>query len=369
MKTIVWGRIVTASLLALLCGCSSTSETGQGGGGAGGSGTTTSSSTGTTTGTLTAPPEGDATYAAVSAAEAFLATLTDTQKSAAQFAFADSDQTTHWSNLPTGLFARNGVKLGDMTDAQKTALFALLAKLLSASGYDQVMATIGADEALKQSSSGGNLTFGEAEYFVSILGTPAAQSPWRVQFGGHHLALNVTIVGANMTLAPSLTGAQPATYTLNGQTVRPQGAELDQAFALVGSLTAAQQAKAVIASTYMDLALGPGKDGVVLSPEGIVATDLTSDQRTMLIDLVQDRVGILNEEDAALRMAEIEANLDETYFAWAGPTAVGSAAYYRITGPTLAIEYAPQMLGGDAANHTHAMYRDPTNDYAAAWLK
>jgi hypothetical protein len=44
-----------------------------------------------------------------------------------------------------------------------------------------------------------------------------------LQFGGHHLALNVTIVGANGVLTPSLTGAQPTLYTLNGKTVRPLG--------------------------------------------------------------------------------------------------------------------------------------------------
>jgi hypothetical protein len=38
-------------------------------------------------------------------------------------------------------------------------------------------------------------------------------------------------------------------------------------------------------------------------------------------------------------------------------------AYYRIQGPHLVIEYAPQTLGGDPAMHVHTMYRDPTNDY------
>ena len=41
-------------------------------------------------------------------------------------------------------------------------------------------------------------------------------------------------------------------------------------------------------------------------------------------------------------MAEVKANLDDTYFAWAGPTTNGSGAYFRIQGPTVFIEYAPQ---------------------------
>ena len=53
------------------------------------------------------------------------------------------------------------------------------------------------------------------------------------------------------------------------------------------------------------------------------------------------------------------------FFAWSGPTTAGSAAYFRIQGPTLHIEYAPQ--GG--VNHIHTIYRDPTNDYGAKIAK
>jgi len=47
--------------------------------------------------------------------------------------------------------------------------------------------------------------------------------------------------------------------------------------------------------------------------------------------------------------------------AWSGPTTNGSAAYFRIQGPTLVIEYAPQ----GSVDHIHTIYRDPTNDYGA----
>ncbi|MCB0127574.1 MAG: DUF3500 domain-containing protein, partial [Caldilineaceae bacterium] len=75
------------------------------------------------------------------------------------------------------------------------------------------------------------------------------------------------------------------------------------------------------------------------------------------------RVGMLEEDDANAKMAEIEANLAETWFAWYGSTTNGDAAYYRIQGPTVFIEYSPQSMGGSAIDHIHAMFRDPTNDY------
>ena len=43
----------------------------------------------------------------------------------------------------------------------------------------------------------------------------------------HHLALNITIAGSQGVLAPSLTGAQPATFKLNGKPIRPLGSELE----------------------------------------------------------------------------------------------------------------------------------------------
>ena len=48
---------------------------------------------------------------------------------------------------------------------------------------------------------------------------------------------------------------------------------------------------------------------------------------------------------------------------WSGPAQNGSAAYFRIQGPKLVIEYAPQGMGGDPTLHIHTIYRDPTNDY------
>ena len=79
----------------------------------------------------------------------------------------------------------------------------------------------------------------------------------------------------------------------------------------------------------------------------------------MLLDLIREWASMMNDAYAEPRMAEITTNLPQTYFAWSGPTTNGSASYFRIQGPTLVIEYAPQ--GG--IDHIHTIYRDPTNDY------
>ena len=167
-------------------------------------------------------------------------------------------------------------------------------------------------------------------------------------------------------MTPSHTAAQPATYTVEGRTVRPLGAENDQAFALINALDGTARSKAILNYRVADLVLGPGQDGRTIQPEGLQATALTAAQQSMLLELIREWAGIVTDAYAEPRLADIKANLSQTYFAWSGPTASGSAAYFRIQGPTLVIEYAPQQGGVD---HIHTIYRDPTNDYGAKIAK
>jgi hypothetical protein len=209
--------------------------------------------------------------------------------------------------------------------------------------------------------------FGRDLFYISILGTPSEKAPWMLQFGGHHLALNVTIAGEAGVLTPTLTGAQPALYTVAGKTVRPLGQESDKATLLLNALDETQRKKAILDYHVGDLVLGPGQDGKTIQPEGLKASEMSERQRAMLLDVISEWTGIVHESAAAARMAEIRAGLNDTWFAWSGPTTAAPGqnitAYYRIQGPNLVIEYAPQRLGGDLSMHVHTMYRDPTNDY------
>jgi hypothetical protein len=150
---------------------------------------------------------------------------------------------------------------------------------------------------------------------------------------------------------------------VDGKTVRPLGAENDKAFALINALDEGQRKQAILNYKVANLVLGPGQDGKTIQPEGIPCTAMNASQQAMLLDLMGEWAGIVHEQAAAARMAEIKTKLSETWFAWSGPTTNGMPAYYRIQGPTLVIEYAPQPLGGDPTMHIHTIYRDPTNDY------
>jgi hypothetical protein len=313
-----------------------------------------------------------ATTNVVEAANAFLATLSPAEQAKVSFGFSSS-QKTGWSNLPSGIFKRNGLRFGDLKPVQRDAALKLVAAALSREGFQKVTEIMNGDEVLKNAGGGRTggrpsegIKFGLDEYYIALLGTPSASTPWLIQFGGHHLAINVTIVGESSVMTPSLPAAQPAKYVLNGQTVRPLGHENDKGFALIGALNPGQLKKAVLNYEIKDLVLGPGNDGKVIQPEGILASELDAKQQAMLLDIMHEWVGILNDEAANAKMAEIKANLAKTYFAWSGVTKNGGLAYYRIQGPTVIIEYAPQF--GDL-DHIHTIYRDPTNDYGAKLVK
>jgi hypothetical protein len=314
----------------------------------------------------------------VGAAQAVVATLDEAGRAKVQFPF-DGPQKARWSNLPSPMFQRTGLRMGDLTSTQRAAVMTLVSGALSRDGYRKVVDIMRGDEVLRrgQSStgagrgggrgrgSGGGPAFGEDEYYLAFVGTPSLTTPWMLQFGGHHLAINLTLGGSQATMAPSLPAAQPATYTVEGRTVRPLGNENDKAFALVNALDANQRSQAILTYRVADLVLGPGQDGRTVQPEGIRASALSAAQQTMLWELVREWAGMMNDAFAEPRMAEIRNNLRETYFAWSGPTTNGSAAYFRVQGPTLVIEYAPQ----NSVDHIHTIYRDPTNDYGAKFAR
>jgi Protein of unknown function (DUF3500) len=307
------------------------------------------------------------TARAVAAANTFLDALDAKQREKALLEFG-SPKRAGWSNLPVTMVPRNGVRLGDLTKAQRAAAMDAVAAVLSKEGYQKVVDIMDGDQELTTGKGGGKgpkSMFGVDQYYIAFFGKPSPKEPWLLQFGGHHLGLNVTMIGKNFVLTPTHTGAQPTSFVRNGKEVRPLGLENDSAFKLVNSLDEKQQPQAMLKEKVKEMLLGPGKDGKEIQPQGIKGSALTDMQRGVLLELIGAWVNIVEGDAATARMADIKGKLDDTYFAWSGPTAKGSAAYYRVQGPSVVIEYAPQ--GG--INHIHTVIRDPGNDYGQRLLK
>jgi Protein of unknown function (DUF3500) len=272
-----------------------------------------------------------------------------------------------WSNLPDQLFPRAGLRMDTLNDTQKAAVDKILQAALSPEGYTQVTQITTADGVLA-TQGGPQLDFGADHYWVRILGTPAAAGKWNVQYGGHHLAVNVTVDGKDTTLAPTLWGAQPASYASAGNTTEPLGGETTKAFALVDALDQTQQDAAILDTPVTEIVLGAGQDGKTLAQEGVQASTFNDAQRKLLLDLVDEWITPLTGEEAAAKLAAVEQNLDRTTFAWYGSTQIGNPIYYRVQGPTFTIEFAHQQGQGANAGgitHIHSIYREPGNDYGA----
>src|SRR2546426_843445 len=113
----------------------------------------------------------DAIARIVASAQAFLATLDEAGKTRVQFPF-DSPQKARWSNLPTGIFKREGLRLGDLAPAPRAAAMALLSTAFSQGGYRKVVEIMRGDEVLRgpagEPPRGGKAGFGEDAHYLAF---------------------------------------------------------------------------------------------------------------------------------------------------------------------------------------------------------
>src|SRR5581483_116852 len=95
-----------------------------------------------------------ATAHAVDAANAFLAALAPKQREKAAYDFGSAKK-PNWSNLPVTMVPRNGVRLGDLTQAQRTLAMDVVAAVLSKGGFQKVLDIMGGDQQLANRGQGG----------------------------------------------------------------------------------------------------------------------------------------------------------------------------------------------------------------------
>ena len=274
----------------------------------------------------------------------------------------DSAERRKWTNLPARPNA-GGVRMGDMNEAQVKAVCDLLATLLSDSGYQKMTNIMLADDQLLRNGRA-RPGFGTENFSVVIFGTPSEVEPWAVQLDGHHVGLNVSLNGEELTISPSFIGTQPAEYELDGEQIRPLAGESDDAYALVNLLDNPQRIAAVVGQRRGDLEAGPGRDGRIPKAVGVACSTFNEAQRAKLIELISHWVSDLPPAHAEQRMAELTEEIDQMKFSWNGAVEAGSDISYRLQGPTVIIEFACQSLGGIPQQHLHTMYRNPTNEYS-----
>ncbi|WP_194829978.1 DUF3500 domain-containing protein [Nocardia sp. XZ_19_231] len=306
----------------------------------------------------------------VAAAEAFLATLDDSLRDAVEYEFSDNLARQTWSNFPSSVVQRPGPALSDLTAPQQQAAAAMMAAALSADGTTQDDNIRKSDDYLNSLGGQGADDFGALkDYHVAVFGQPSTTAPFMIQFGGHHLARNLTYDGDKVSQTPQFVGTEPISFTSDGVTVEPVKAESTALFAVLAGLTDEQRASAEITSgTFDDLLIGPGKDtGNFPTQEGLVVADLDATQRQAVLAAIAAYTGDLNTAAATALLAKYESELDQTRIGWSnntGPTDENS--YIRIDGPSVWIEFINTRSQSTPDIHYHSVYRDKTNDYGSS---
>jgi hypothetical protein len=381
-KITVAASLVTAGVL-VVSGCGSdssgTSSSASGsaqpsgsagpGGGSGGPGGGMQQITAVNLNTDGASPGGANTAEVVTAVNAFLATLDETKRDTVEYDFTDNQARQTWSNFPATAVPREGIALSDLTADQQKAALAVVQVALSADGYQQSTDIQKADDYLNSLGGQGADGFGALkDYFIAVYGQPSATQPFMVQFGGHHLARNLTYNGDKVSQTPQFVGTEPVSFPSGAATVEPLKTEATDLFGLMASLTADQRTSAEITSgTFDDLLMGPGKDsGNFPTSEGLLVSALNDSQRRAVMTAIQSYAGDLSTGAATKLMAKYEAELDQTRIGWSnntGPT--DEHSYFRIDGPSVWIEFINTRSMSTPDIHYHSVYRDKTDDYGS----
>lgn len=295
----------------------------------------------------------------VAAAGAFLEALGEPPRERARFPVDDPEWrawSPHRQDAPGG-----GASLAAMGPAAREAALKLLEASLSARGYALARHLMRLDEAPGGLDGDAPGASGEWRYRIAIMGEPSASEPWGWQLEGDHLVINYFVLGDQVVLSPVFMDAGPDTPGRAGALQDEQ----DQGRAMLQSLSEAQRQMAIVAAPEdgHGIVAGESGDNAILENVGIPASLMSEEQRSTLLALIELYVGNLREGHAAVKMAEVEAHLDDTYFAWSGGD---SAFYYRIFSPVILIELDSRAPG----DHVQAVIRTPNgNDYGKALLR
>ena len=335
----------------------------------------------------------DATAQAGSAAairqatNAFLAALTPVQRADAMMPFNHSER-FNWNENPG---PRLGVVLKDLNESQRQLAMELLETSTGEGGYQKILASLAREPVLaatQRTPEGAALRDPEL-FYIAVFDTPSATAPWGWRFEGHHISANFTIQGDRISNTPLFIGAQPNDLSAEMTDAARQAAnqipaalaermlpgEEDKARALLQSLDAGQRDIGVFSQAEP---YGNGRSGgreadmltginnmqtTPLDPPGLLAAQMTAEQKTLLVALVEDYLTRMPDDVAADRRSRLleGAALDQIAFRWHGSIESGEAHNYTVQGPTFIIEYAQSR--GDTVGHIHTTWRDFEGDF------
>jgi hypothetical protein len=322
---------------------------------------------------------GISTSGITAAAGNFLASLNNDQQERISFD-VDDEEWRKWANQH--IYYRDGISFDEMNSTQREAALAMLGESLSARGLSLSQDIMRLNTTLGELNGDNFVEYGEGKYWITIMGTPSATEPWGWQLDGHHLNLNYFIIGDQVVMTPAFWGSEPAVAE-SGEHAGTAIMEDEQRYglAMVNTLDENQRTKAILetSKTGNNIMTQAFSDNVVLDYAGIKVSELSPPQKQQLMRLIGIYVGNMREGHQGVRMAEIEAHLDDTWFAWIGETDSDAIFYYRIQSPVVLIEFDHEVpvglthmyaRGVPYKEHIHSIVRTPNgNDYGKDLLR
>lgn len=307
----------------------------------------------------------------------------DAEQTRRAVAVFDEDLRRKWYYVTGSRTRKNGLTLGDMTDAQRVLAHRLLRCALSDQGYQKVAGIIRRDDLVAANIGNtifkveGPLEIGKEWYWFALFGDPDGPAPWGWQVEGHHLGLNITVFNGEVSVTPAFMGVDPAEVQVGPLAGwRMLGGEQDRAYALMDSLNAQQREQAVLGDELpRGIFTTPGKGDALTPGEGLAAAQMTGPQRQLLWLLLDTYVRNLDPAIADRIVGDIlDDGWEQTYFAWFGSTERGGVIYYRIHGPSILIEFinASNLRSKKLEphpNHIHSIMRIPGGDFGADLLR
>ena len=292
----------------------------------------------------------------------FLNSLDEDQLETAQLEFDDLTRHT-WHFLPPVMWARPGISLKDLNDEQEEKLFHLLSAYLSESGYEKTRSIIELESLLADIEN--NPEFRDPElYYATFYGDPADDSLWAWSFEGHHISLNFTVVNDQVSMVPRFLGARPAVIQEGPEKGKQTALHAEQNYGLelIRSMSEDQREKSIFQeASFWDIVTSTSTEVGPLEPVGIRMGELSTEQKSILLDLINEYLSVMPHKLADERFQKLKGeDMNEIRFGWAGETERDQPHYYRVQGKTFLIEFDNTQ---DNANHIHTVWRDFKGDF------
>ena len=313
------------------------------------------------------------------AAKDFLGSLTSEQVAKTVFP-VDDPEWRKWMNQH--FYIRQGMGFDEMQEVQRNAAFGLLRESLSARGLKLTRDIMKLNHTLGELNGDNFVEYGEWLYWITVMGEPSSTEPWGWQLDGHHAIINYFVLGDQVVMTPFFVGSEPViaeTGKYMGTSILQ--VEQNRGLAMLRALSEVQQEQAVIqvSKTGNDNLGEAFKDNIVLDYAGVSVASWSDTQKDQLLELIELYIGNLRDGHARVRMEEVTAHLNDTFFAWIGGTDDEAVFYYRIHSPVILIEFDHQQPAGlrhlfssdlPIRQHVHAVIRTPNgNDYGKDLLR